>query len=103
MKTAQAIIKHFFNKDFHKKKIIHHTLNVLEQKISLTNCFHDKLIKNKIFKYLIKVNVFNYSKQLNNIMKGIDLRIIQENAPQIFKSAKLVYKKKLKQPRKGKQ
>lgn len=76
------------------------TLETLKKRISFTDCLHENVIKTSILKYFIKINVFNYAKQVNRVIKGIDLRVIPENAPKIFLSARKIYLSNLKKNKK---
>lgn len=51
-------------------------------------CDHIEEIQNKILRKLIAVIIFNFTKQLNFILKGKDLRKITTDAPLIFLKAK---------------
>lgn len=88
MRYAMDIIKFIFNRDLHKNNLIPHTLKILQDRIRLTDCFHDMKIKTNIFNYLIKIQIFNVTKQINNIIRGLDVRHIPKKAPKYFLSAK---------------
>lgn len=91
LKEALTIIKYIFNKHLYKPGIINFTLNKLKERIFFTNCEHDEIIKTTIFKYFIKINLFNYCKQVNHIFRGLDLRNVPKNAPKLFICAKNLY------------
>lgn len=91
MKESLKIIKYIFNRNIFKPKIVQFTLKTLCERISFTECSHNEAITSAIFKYFIKVNLFNYCKQINRILKGLDLRPVSKSAPPIFLHAKSIY------------
>lgn len=88
MKKALGIIKYIFNRFLYKPRLIDFTTKILCERINFTQCFHENKIKKTIFKYFIKVNLFNYCKQINMILKGLDLRSVPQSAPKIFINAR---------------
>lgn len=91
LKSALGLIRYILNRDLHKKNLVEHIRKMLMEKFSFTLCFHDDIIKSQVFKYFIKVQLFNYTTQLNRIVRGLDLRPIPNNAPKFFLSAKSMY------------
>ena len=93
IKQAVAIIKFIFNRDLHKKEVMFYILQTLKQKIKLTYCNHNLKIWQVIFSYLIKVCAFNYISQINQVLKGQNLKKIPPNASLYFKHAKSMWEK----------
>lgn len=92
LKSALGLMRFILNRDLHKKNVVEHITKTLMKTFSFTSCFHDNKIKMQVFKYfIIKVQLFNYTTQLNRIIRGLDLRSIPNNAPKFFLSAKSMY------------
>ena len=91
MKTTLSIIKFILNKDLHRVNLIKYIEKILMERIYFTDCFHDAKVKMGIFRYFIRVNLFNYCKQINSVLRGQDQRISPKNAPKSFLAAKKIF------------
>ena len=80
---------------FHSRDITKKIITAILSKVDFpeSNCEHGKSTKLVIVKKLVHALLFNYVKQLDNVMHGKDLRPITKNDPTAFQSARLLYTK----------
>ena len=83
-------LDHFIDASYLKKRI----LATLFTQLNFTenNCIHGKQAKLIIFNKLVVVLISYYIDRINKIMRGLDLRPFDTNAPVIFQTARELYK-----------
>ena len=72
-----------------KKRIIRTILKNV--RFPESSCEHGKSIKLKVIDKFVITLIFNYVKQINNVLHGKDLREITKNDPIIFQTARSWY------------
>lgn len=90
---AYCIIKYLLKFDLHKKGVLTHIQNILVQKINLTGCQHNSTICRTVFNYLTNIIVYNMIRQINNVIKGKNLKPVPPNASFFFFKCKYFAKK----------
>lgn len=93
MNKAYSVVKFVMRTDLHKKGVLFHVLQVLKHNIKLVYCEHNDMISDTIFKYFKKIYIFHIIRQINNVVKGKNLKPIPPNASNYFKNAREIYNK----------
>lgn len=61
---------------------------MLLKRVKLTTCSHNNAISTTIFRYLINVVAYNFVNQLNQVIKGRNLKQVSNKTSRFFQHAK---------------
>lgn len=87
-----SVIRNVLNQNLHKRGLKKNILSYFAD-LKLTTCSEHKLEKYIIVK-LFKVVMFNYTKQINQIIRNKNVRPIPPTAPKIFLQARKLAKRR---------